>query len=40
MFVINPPWTLAKTLHETLPALAALLAQGTGARHTITSRTS
>jgi 23S rRNA (adenine2030-N6)-methyltransferase len=40
MFVINPPWTLAKTLHETLPALTALLAQGAGAQHSITSRTS
>ena len=40
MFVINPPWTLEKTLHETLPALATLLAQGPGARHTLESQTS
>lgn len=32
MFVINPPWTLEKTLHETLPVLADQLAQGDGAR--------
>ena len=33
MFIINPPWTLEKTLHETLPALTAILAQGDGARY-------
>lgn len=38
MFVINPPWTLEKTLNETLPTLAALLAQDTGAHHTLVSR--
>ena len=38
MFIINPPWTLEKTLHETLPALASLLAQGDGARHTLESQ--
>ena len=38
MFIINPPWTLEKTLHETLPALAALLAQGDGARYTLESQ--
>ncbi len=37
MFVINPPWTLEKTLHETLPTLATLLAQGEGARYTLES---
>lgn len=26
MFVINPPWTLPKTLHEAMPTLNALLA--------------
>ena len=39
MFIINPPWTLEKTLHETLPALATLLAQGPGAKHTLESQT-
>jgi len=38
MFIINPPWTLEKTLHETLPTLATLLAQGPGARHTLESQ--
>lgn len=38
MFIINPPWTLEKTLHETLPPLAALLAQGPGARYTLESQ--
>ena len=33
MFIINPPWTLKKTLQDTLPALATLLAQGPGAKH-------
>ena len=31
MFIINPPWTLKKTLQDTLPALTALLAQDEGA---------
>lgn len=35
MFIINPPWTLKKTLQDTLPALATLLAQGPGAKHTL-----
>ena len=38
MFVINPPWTLEKTLHETLPALTAILAQGEGARYALESQ--
>jgi 23S rRNA (adenine2030-N6)-methyltransferase len=38
MFVINPPWTLEQTLADTLPALAQLLTQGPGARHTLVSR--
>ena len=37
MFIINPPWTLEKTLHETLPALVPLLAQGEGARYVLES---
>ncbi len=27
LFIVNPPWTLADTLRDTLPALTALLAQ-------------
>jgi len=38
MFIINPPWTLEKTLHETLPALTAILAQGDGARYALESQ--
>lgn len=38
MFIINPPWTLEKTLHETLPTLVPLLAQGDGARYTLSSQ--
>ena len=37
MFVINPPWTLEKKLHETLPKLTELLAQGPGAKYTLES---
>ncbi len=37
MFIINPPWTLERKLHETLPALTAILAQGDGARYTLES---
>lgn len=37
MFIINPPWTLEKTLHETLPTLATLLAQDAGAKYTLES---
>ncbi len=37
MFVINPPWTLEKKLHETLPRLTELLAQGAGAKYTLES---
>lgn len=38
MFIINPPWTLEKTLHESLPALSSLLAQGPGAKYTLESQ--
>lgn len=38
MFVINPPWTLEKTLHETLPPLVELLAQGQGAQYQLESQ--
>lgn len=37
MFVINPPWTLEKKLHETLPRLTELLAQGAGAKYSLES---
>ena len=37
MFIINPPWTLEKKLHETLPKLTSLLAQGDGAKFTLES---
>jgi 23S rRNA (adenine2030-N6)-methyltransferase len=37
MFIINPPWTLEKTLHDTLPTLATLLAQDNGAKYTLES---
>ena len=37
MFIINPPWTLEKKLHETLPKLTELLAQGDGAKYTLES---
>jgi 23S rRNA (adenine2030-N6)-methyltransferase len=40
MFIINPPWTLEKTLHDTLPALAKLLAQDAGAKYTLESESS
>lgn len=35
MFIINPPWTLAHTLKETMPSLVHLLAQDDGATFTI-----
>ncbi|WP_415033144.1 23S rRNA (adenine(2030)-N(6))-methyltransferase RlmJ [Azonexus sp.] len=38
MFIINPPWTLEKTLHTTLPVLTRLLAQDEGARYTLESQ--
>jgi 23S rRNA (adenine2030-N6)-methyltransferase len=40
MFIINPPWTLEKTLHDTLPTLATLLAQDAGAKYTLESESS
>jgi 23S rRNA (adenine2030-N6)-methyltransferase len=39
MFIINPPWTLEKKLHETLPRVTELLAQGDGAKYTLESET-
>ncbi|MBW7900106.1 MAG: 23S rRNA (adenine(2030)-N(6))-methyltransferase RlmJ [Rhodocyclaceae bacterium] len=41
MFVINPPWTLEKTLRETLPWLEQALAEapgGRGAGHTLAAQ--
>ena len=35
MFIINPPWTLAKTLQDTLPWLAQALSQGEGSGFTL-----
>jgi len=37
-FIINPPWTLEKKLHETLPKLTELLAQDNGAKYTLESQ--
>ncbi len=37
MFIINPPWTLEKILHDTLPKLTELMAQGPGAKFTLES---
>ena len=37
MFIISPPWTLEKKLHETLPKLATLLAQDDSARYVLES---
>ena len=38
MFIINPPWTLEKKLHETLPRLTELLARDAGARYVLESQ--
>ena len=38
MFIINPPWTLEKKLHETLPKLTEILAQDAGAKFTLESQ--
>jgi 23S rRNA (adenine2030-N6)-methyltransferase len=38
MFIINPPWTLEKKMHETMPKLSELLAQGPGAKYTLESQ--
>ncbi|PAS94518.1 MAG: 23S rRNA (adenine(2030)-N(6))-methyltransferase RlmJ [Candidatus Dactylopiibacterium carminicum] len=35
MFIVNPPWTLAKTLELELPFLQKTLAQGPGAHHVL-----
>ncbi len=39
MFIINPPWTLEKTLHESLPTLTSILAQDDVSTFTIESQT-
>ncbi|MFP5419819.1 MAG: 23S rRNA (adenine(2030)-N(6))-methyltransferase RlmJ, partial [Gammaproteobacteria bacterium] len=35
MFVINPPWTLHRTLEAVLPYLVRVLGQDAGARYTL-----
>ena len=37
MFVINPPWTLEKTLNETMPWLVDALGEDEGAAFTLAS---
>ena len=37
LFIINPPWSLEKTLRETLPKLTEILAQGPGAQFRLES---
>ena len=37
LFIINPPWSLEKTLRETLPKLTEILAQGEGAQFRLES---
>ena len=39
MFIINPPWTLGKTLQESLPWLANTLSQGEGSGFTLEQKT-
>lgn len=38
MFVINPPWTLEKTLRETMPWLVEALAEDSGAGFTVAAQ--
>ncbi|MBS1190247.1 MAG: hypothetical protein H6R10_2039 [Rhodocyclaceae bacterium] len=38
MFIINPPWTLAATLQDTLPWLTEALGQESGAKFTLESQ--
>ncbi len=40
LFIINPPWTLPKTLAETMPVLTALLALDDSAHFTLDSQIS
>ncbi len=39
MFIINPPWTLHKTLAEIMPYLVQLLGQDPGAGFTLEQET-
>ncbi|NHQ85839.1 23S rRNA (adenine(2030)-N(6))-methyltransferase RlmJ [Iodobacter sp. HSC-16F04] len=39
MFILNPPWTLAKTLRETMPYLVKILGQGKGAKYILEEKT-
>ena len=35
MFILNPPWTLAAALKDTLPWLTEALGQDDGAKYTL-----
>lgn len=37
MFIINPPWTLAATLRDLMPAMVSLLGRDSGAKFTLES---
>ncbi|AZN37958.1 23S rRNA (adenine(2030)-N(6))-methyltransferase RlmJ [Iodobacter ciconiae] len=39
MFILNPPWTLAKTLRETMPYLVKILGQDKGAKYVLEEKT-
>ncbi|STR45619.1 23S rRNA (adenine(2030)-N(6))-methyltransferase RlmJ [Iodobacter fluviatilis] len=39
MFILNPPWTLAATLRETMPYLVKILGQGKGAKYILEEKT-
>jgi 23S rRNA (adenine2030-N6)-methyltransferase len=39
MFILNPPWTLAKTLRETMPYLVKVLGQDKGAKYILEEKT-
>lgn len=39
MFILNPPWTLAQTLRETMPYLVKVLGQDKGAKYILEEKT-
>ncbi len=39
MFILNPPWTLANTLRETMPYLVKVLGQNKGAKYILEEKT-
>ncbi|MEN9658145.1 MAG: hypothetical protein RL571_1610 [Pseudomonadota bacterium] len=39
MFILNPPWTLAKTLRETMPYLVKVLGQDKSAKYILEEKT-